>query len=188
MYDLPKADLSSLLDLWLETAPGATLPSRKDFRPECELRWWLGDLAIVSVEYAPLRFKAKLIGTRIVGVDDRDITGMYLDEAFPDRDSSEIHKPLEAAVRARQAVRNTIFLDRQLKGSEAAQLVLPLAADGETVDHLLLGFAISGPVRDQANARRLNPRGDIQLLEQVAVGLAWRSKFVYIRRPTSKFG
>lgn len=97
-----------MLRLWLALSPERPLPFRGDILPERNLRPWLGDLAIAPVETNPLRFKARLVGTHIVNADRRDVIGLYLDEAFPDRYAAQIWTPFEAAVRKAQAVYNEI--------------------------------------------------------------------------------
>jgi hypothetical protein len=60
-------------------APGA-VPQRRDIDPT-ELPDLLPNLMLVDVEYNPLRFRYRLVGTRVVDFSYHDFTGTYLDEA-----------------------------------------------------------------------------------------------------------
>lgn len=58
----------------------ASVPQRRDIDPT-ELPDLLPSLLLVDVEHNPLRFRYRLVGTRIVDFSYRDFTGTYLDEA-----------------------------------------------------------------------------------------------------------
>jgi len=57
-----------------------SVPRRSDIDPT-ELPDLLPNLMLVDVERNPLRFRYRLVGTRIVDFAYHDFTGMYLDEA-----------------------------------------------------------------------------------------------------------
>ena len=172
MHHLPHADLDSLYQLWRHKAPHTPLPARGDFTPEGDLRPWLGDIAIAEVEHAPLRFKARLVGTRIVAGDGRDVTGRYLDVAFPDRYETQIHPPFAAAVAAAQGVYSEIRFGSYLRYI-AAQIVLPLADDGSTIDQLLVAFSLTSSMEGGQQVR---------LAEELTAGRAERKPFLYLPR------
>ena len=74
------ARLQALLRFWEDAAREAGgLPPRRRFAFDAMVPW-LGHVAIWTVEHAPLRFKAALIGTRLVEWDGCDGTGRYLDQ------------------------------------------------------------------------------------------------------------
>lgn len=56
------------------------VPRRRDIDPS-EVRELLPNLMMVDVERDPLRFRYRLVGTRVVDFSYRDFTGTYLDEA-----------------------------------------------------------------------------------------------------------
>jgi hypothetical protein len=60
-------------------AEGA-VPRRGDIDPT-ELPDLLPNLMLLDVERDPLRFRYRLVGTRVVDFSYRDFTGTYLDEA-----------------------------------------------------------------------------------------------------------
>src|SRR5688572_27444072 len=57
-----------------------SVPRRRDIDPT-ELPDLLPNLMLLDVERNPLRFRYRLVGTRIVDFSYRDFTGTYLDEA-----------------------------------------------------------------------------------------------------------
>jgi len=128
--------MAQFLDLWNSKRAGRTLPARPDFAFE-ELRPWLGELHLLEVLPADFRFKVFATGTaeRV----KREFTGRLMSEAEP----KELIR--EAMVAYRRAVesRAPSFADRsnvQIEGRVFSwhRLILPLAADGEAVDHLFV--------------------------------------------------
>ena len=65
-------------DYWKakRAAPDA-LPLRAEFDPT-DLRDLLPNILIVDVEHDPLRFRYRLVGTRIVEFNSQEFTGLYL--------------------------------------------------------------------------------------------------------------
>lgn len=163
----------ALVELWQETAQGSPLPARSDFLPESHLRPWLGDIAITTVEPDPLRFKVRLAGMNIVHADGEDLTGQYLDEVFPDRYQTEIHVPFADAVDSRQAVSCRIYFGKDMMYL-ADQLILPLAGNGETVDHLLIFISTVPKVRAS---------DDMDALNEVVTGTARPRRLKRFTRP-----
>lgn len=58
---------------------GGQLPHRSDIAPD-EIRDLLPNLMIVDVEHNPLRFRYRLVGTRVVEYNGIEFTGRYLGE------------------------------------------------------------------------------------------------------------
>lgn len=174
MRHLPNADLDALCQLWRRTRPEAPLPARRDFLPERDFRPWLGDLALAEVWRDPLRFRARLVGTRIAATDGKDVTGQFLDVAFTDRYHSEIHPIFALATETGEGVYGEIYFGRRL-ANVSAQIVLPLAGDGQHVDMLLVGFSV---------LRRADADGDLRLIDEVTAGRVERKPLVRLpRRP-----
>jgi len=57
-----------------------SIPQRRDFDP-ADMPDLLPNLMIVDVEPEPLRFRYRLVGTRVVEYSHHDFTGTYLDQA-----------------------------------------------------------------------------------------------------------
>lgn len=132
---------ADLYRLWREKRRNGRLPGRRDFDP-LEMPHLLPHLTLFDVEYDPLRFRIRLVGTAIVGAMGRDTTGLYLDQ---------LERIESVAERARQLTHDKapFFLaglpltwtHRDYRTYSV--LGLPLASDGETVDMLLYSMIFS---------------------------------------------
>jgi hypothetical protein len=131
--------LRRLHDDWLARRRGRLLPARADFDP-VDLKYLMGKLLLVDVMHEPLRFRYRLVGTELVRRAGFDLTGRTLDD-YPDPEYREYTRQRYAtAVVTRQPLRSIqsrLILDGRLRHYEA--LLLPLGADGETVDMLMIG-------------------------------------------------
>lgn len=132
------ARLQSLLRLWEDTAQDAGgLPSRRRFTFEA-MRPWLGHVAIWAVERDPLRFRATLIGLKLVEWDGQEGTGRYLDEIISDR-----HRARAIARYTQVATTGTWYADKARllsPGTTVAtlhRLLLPCGDDGIHADTIL---------------------------------------------------
>jgi hypothetical protein len=130
--------LQELLRLWEDTARAARgLPSRRRFAFEI-MRPWLGHVAIWTVEWNPLRFRAALIGLQLVEWEGQEGTGRYLDEVM-----SETHRSRALARYTHVATTGAWYADKarlRENGTAVAilhRLMLPCADDGVTVDAIL---------------------------------------------------
>jgi hypothetical protein len=66
------------LDYWkARRATPDAVPLRSDFNPT-DLRELLPNMLIVDVEHDPLRFRYRLVGTRVVEFNSQEFTGLYL--------------------------------------------------------------------------------------------------------------
>src|SRR5690348_16758606 len=61
------------------TQRGGDLPGRGDIAPD-QIRDLLPNIMIVDVERSPLRFRYRLVGTRVVEYNGIEFTGRYLGE------------------------------------------------------------------------------------------------------------
>jgi hypothetical protein len=71
--------LLSLRDYWLAIKGDRPLPERSDLEPS-DIPRLLPYLALTEVHHQPLRFRYRLVGTRITEMAGRDATGRWLDE------------------------------------------------------------------------------------------------------------
>lgn len=94
--DLPDDCARQLWRWWSVSEKHGVPPRREDFDP-IEVPRALSGITIFDVEREPLRFRVRLVGTRIVEETGRDTTGVYLDQL----DRSE-----PVAERARWATEN----------------------------------------------------------------------------------
>lgn len=131
--------LVHLFDYWNRKRAGRRMPSRDDLDP-IDIRDVMPSVIICEVEPEPLRFRYRLIGTRLTELVHRDVTGRYIDESLYGDNVDVVKGPfLEAyQTRAPVAVRGRLSwgnVERQV-----AALALPLSADGETVN--MVFFAV----------------------------------------------
>lgn len=77
----PKVEF--LYNYWQSIVPdGGGVPNRSDFDP-LDVYRILPWIWLVDVHHNPVRFKFRLMGTKNVEAMSRDVTGMWIDDAFP---------------------------------------------------------------------------------------------------------
>lgn len=126
-----------LYDYWASRKRGRSFPSRQDIDP-VEFKFALGNVTLIDVLYEPLRFRFRLVGTLMAQRMGWDLTGKMVDETpdVPYRDSLlEAYKKIVESRRP-----STMLYERTIDGKPKRfeVLRLPLAADGETINMLLL--------------------------------------------------
>lgn len=138
---LPACDprLASLYRYWLGIRPAADLlPGRRHLEPEAipQLLPWI---CLTDVQRAPLRFKYRLVGTRLVDVLGSDPSSGWYEEVHPDFPVSNAYPHFVAAVEQRRVAwyrgPATMFASARWKTIE--RLILPMAQNGRDVDMLL---------------------------------------------------
>ena len=130
--------LLRLRDYWQTKRAGRRWPSRRDIDP-CELRFTLGDLLLVDVLANPLRFRYRLTGSNIVLRVGYDLCGQG-PEAIPDpRIRTRVMTAFTQVATMGEPLSESS--DRTVGGVRYAYdlLVLPLSADQQRVDMLLVG-------------------------------------------------
>jgi hypothetical protein len=131
--------LRQLYDYWRSRATGGCLPSRADISP-ADVPQLLPYIFLIDVERDPQRFRFRLIGTQICQWAGRDATGVYTDD--PDYGP---HGPAITRQYAEVVERGVaLYIERPAARPDRdhlyyERLVLPLAADGCTIDILLCG-------------------------------------------------
>ncbi len=115
------------------------MPARRDFTPE-SLRPWLGNLALIDVSHNPIRLHYRLVGIHIVDNLKRDPTGKTMDDIVVDPANNP----------ATQGVYRCLVLGEPmyevvpprsggLFSFNCARLSLPLSADGQAINMILMG-------------------------------------------------
>src|SRR5262245_46601200 len=77
--ELGSPRMFELYDYWLGLRHGHAMPSRADIDP-VRIPRHLQNLLLVDVLHDPLRFRYRLIGTRVVDATGEDRTGRFFDE------------------------------------------------------------------------------------------------------------
>lgn len=141
-------DIAAVYTHWNKKCIAGNLPGRHDIDP-AEMKKYLPNIMLLDVEHPGPRFRYRLVGTGEVGNRGKDPTGMYLEEAYSGADGgycdgnyryvAETGKPLfdntpEPTTLGNMANVEVIFL--------------PLAADGKTVDKVLV-FSVVDLKRDE---------------------------------------
>lgn len=131
--------LSALRSLWESKRDSEPLPGRGDF-DVLELWPWLGHLALIEVIGGGADFRYRLHGTALVDILGTDLTGRRLSE-LTETMQAVAGREYREALTSREPVSFTrIRFNRTTDHRQVSNLILPLAADGQTIDMLL--FAI----------------------------------------------
>ena len=149
--------LRRLFAHWRSAAPAAGLPSRARFEavPIPDLA---PDLWILEVQRAPLRLRYASCGARIVAALGHDPTGRWLDEVHPRAQEPNYYDRyrvmVEQGVVTWRKGRPAFW--HEVKAGGLENLIVPLAADGRTVDRLVAMTVLyddagqTSPVQDPA--------------------------------------
>lgn len=130
--------IAALLDYWRSRHQGTNLPGRQHIDPAA-IPSLLPNLWLVDVVHDPLRFRMRLIGTRVVAYAGEDNTGCWIDEKWPGYDD----RPFRQVVESRMPSwwRGPSQLRPEKTYVELERIRLPLAGIGTTVD-MLLGLTV----------------------------------------------
>jgi hypothetical protein len=129
--------LRRLLDYWEQKRAGRRFPARADIDP-LDFSYAMGWITLVEVERAPLRFRFRLHGSELFAKYKYDLTGTYLEEHPMPEFAAYCDRVWRDTVERREPTHG--FYDQIVDGRarKFEVLRLPLAADGETIDMLLL--------------------------------------------------
>lgn len=131
--------LRDLFHYWRGLRRGDRLPGRQDVDP-ANLRPILPYLFLVDVKREPLRLTLRLVGTAVVARLHHDPTGRPIQDIYSNDDWSAAEPDYRAAIDDRRPIcRKVDLIGPDGRGHSYERLLLPLAADGFTVDMLLGG-------------------------------------------------
>ena len=144
--------LRRLLDYWHDKRADRRLPARADLDP-MQFTWLLGNISLAEVvpDAAPdavpgaLRYRFRLVGTRAVERFGYDPTGRWLDDLPEPTYRRHVQAAYDEVVRRRVPLveRLDMLIDNRTHDYEI--LRLPLGADGETVDMIMLAADFFNP-------------------------------------------
>lgn len=134
------AGVRKIYRYWLSRRPPGRLPGRQHIDP-VDIPDLLRGLWLIEVTRDPLRFRYRLVGTRIVEALGFDPTGRWLDEAHPHSLSvpgfyARYERVAKTGVPSRR--KGTALLWRNRDHRAIENILLPLAADGTTVDIIMV--------------------------------------------------
>lgn len=142
---LTNPDLLEVYDYWASLCGTRHMPARKDLDP-LQIPRRLPNLMLIDVTHDPLRFRYRLIGTRVVAASAEDRTGKYFDDISFFRSYPEVMAHYESVVHdAKPLYSHEPFLNRTNNMSyQAERLMLPLSGDDKRVDMILVYFHFAG--------------------------------------------
>lgn len=126
-------------EYWLSIAPPGCLPGRQHVAPEAIVPL-LSRLWILDVFRDPVRFRYRLVGTDITRSLQRELTGMWLDEAQPESmHNANLCDRYRFVLETKQPTwrRGSTLWDRDPNHRLVENCLAPLATDGETVDKII---------------------------------------------------
>jgi len=131
-------------DYWRSIAPPGALPGRQHVAPE-EMAAWLSRLWLLDVYRNPLRYRFRVCGSAMVGSIGEEVTGRWLDEVHPRSATDPRSRDrLRMVVELRRPAwrRGVPRWQRRPEFRSVESLIVPLAADGRTVDKIM-GLSIT---------------------------------------------
>jgi len=138
-----------MFDYWLAKKPGSGLPARADFDPVDfpNIIPWVLMLDVVPTSSAP-RYRFRLFGTGLVKRAGKDLTGLYLEDAFPEsQQQAYFFDAVDLVIRDAEPVGylgHSMILGREY--IQVVGLLLPLASNGRDVD-IILGVNLKRDLR-----------------------------------------
>lgn len=130
--------VEELVSYWDGIHPDDGLPGRQHLDP-VDIPSVLANIWLIDVQREPMRFRFRLVGTRVVDFLGRDPTGHWLDEAYPSFAGSPIEKDFVACVTGGEPSwrRGSPFMEANKDYVQVERVALPLAANGSDADMLL---------------------------------------------------
>ena len=115
---------------------GGDLPARSDIAPD-QIRDLLPNIMIVDVERSPLRFRYRLVGTRVVEYNGIEFTGRYLGEIGWPEEQGMIES-YSSVVNDRRPFFGALAWGLVTGGQGRCEFArLPLSEDGKVVSQIL---------------------------------------------------
>ncbi|WPZ32839.1 PAS domain-containing protein [Thalassobaculum sp. OXR-137] len=128
---------------WAGKRRGCLLPARADIDP-VDIPRLLPHVSLVEREAATGRYRYRLFGSALVEILGREPTGKYLDEIYPDFESSESRRyrdqVFEMGKPSHRIGRPSLRFPKDFVSVE--RLYLPLAEDGRRVN-MVMGVLVS---------------------------------------------
>lgn len=135
--------LQAMLAYWQSKSTAGRVPARCDIIA-AEIPRLLPYLAIVDVLAETLDFRYRLVGTHLTEMMGAERTGLHMREIFPPAAAEATGQMIAHLVANRKPLAcggSMPWLNADYREFQA--LILPLAADGETVNMALMGMHFS---------------------------------------------
>jgi len=135
-----RPEIVALYDYWLSKAPGlGLLPGRQHIDPT-EFPKLLQYVWLLDVVDDPRRFRVRLVGSALLQTGTPARTGDFMADHMPPKRRAALLADLGSVVETREPMWSRgepVLLRHNTFVHEVERIVLPLAADGRTVDKLL---------------------------------------------------
>ena len=139
-FDIPEPRLRSLYDYWHSKMHGSALPGRTDIDP-LEMKQWLGNLMLIEFHGDVSSYQIRLDGTNLEHYYGTRRTGFGVEKLTSEEERHLLMEQYSAVLDAkRPAYYEAEFTNRDGVYSRQAKLILPLSADKERVDMVLVGI------------------------------------------------
>ena len=134
--DAQYPDLVFMLDYWQEKRGSRLAPAREEIDP-ADFVQILPRVMLADVLSDPLNFRYRLSGTGICNVHGEDLTHLLARDLLPPQYGALIHGHYVQAVTERRPLLHLIRFESADKLRTYARLLLPLSADGLTINMLM---------------------------------------------------
>jgi len=134
-------EMNEIHAYWLAKRGQRRMPSRQDI-DAVEIPRLLPNLMLIDVFHDPLRFRYRLIGTRVVDATGEDRTGRCFDSVDFIAANPIVREQYAACVASGEPVHSLEPFYRRDSGTayDVERLLLPLSSDDATVDVILVYF------------------------------------------------
>ncbi len=134
-------ELNEIHAYWLAKRGERRMPARQDIEPT-EIPGLLRNVMLIDVFHDPVRFRYRLIGTNVVDATGENRTGKCFDSVDFFATNPIVREQYVAVAATGEPVHSLEPFYRLDNGTkyEVERLLLPLSADGVTVDMLLVYF------------------------------------------------
>ncbi len=130
-------------DYLASKAPPGKLPGRQHIDP-LEIPDLLPFMMLIDVvrqQAGPSRYRLRLVGTEVVGIQGGDNTGRYVEDVLTAEEGEGIRQGYDEIVRSKQPeYRSGVVATPGREHVAYERVAFPLAADGEHVDMLIFVF------------------------------------------------
>jgi len=150
--------LQRLLRYWDDKRGARPMPARIDIDP-LEIPDLLPHVFLIDVGYDPLEFRFRLAGTEVNKLFGEEVTGKATDEIGTTRLRPVFKEVYGEVIKTRRPAAATSTYEGHNRYLVYARLLLPLSADGETID-MLLGCMLWLGTHDLPPERR-RPRAEL---------------------------
>jgi len=166
LYNVWHPKLRRLYQYWDECRGDRPMPARADIDP-IDIPELLSNILLINVQHAPLGFTDRLVGTGIVALLGREISGSDPDRSLPAAFRETMPRLWRDCVDTMVPTRGDFEVEIYGHRRPFECLVLPLSDDGETVNMLL---ASVWPRREGRRSREIRATGARPRLRLVVGG------------------